>query len=194
MHEAVRDADLGADLRREGTPAVEAVRRLRNYDDQVVVILDEVSVVDESALLALAEVSNVSVVAITTDEDEWFSALSGQATSRMRSAATIHLDKYSHEELCDSLASRVAQGLVGSQVDDVVPFVADLAAGDARHGLALLRRGVKHVQDHDDERLTTDVIEERPLLSWSPLPSEDPRTAESRGVFLAPRSLRQIYH
>ncbi|WP_254271111.1 Cdc6/Cdc18 family protein [Haloarcula marina] len=161
LHAAARNADLGADLRREGTPRSEPLRRLREYDDQIVVILDEVSVLDEEPLLALHEISNVSLVCITTYEDHWFSTLSGQATSRMRSAATVLLDKYSHAELVDILNARVSHGLMTSHVDDdVVPYVADLAAGDARRGIALLRRGVTHVQESDTERLTADIIDE----------------------------------
>ncbi|GGN92300.1 Cdc6/Cdc18 family protein [Haloarcula pellucida] len=161
LHAAARNADLGADLRRSGTPRSEPLRRLREYDDQIVVILDEVSVLDEESLLALAGVANVSLVCITTDEDHWFSSLSGPATSRMRSAATVHLDKYSHSELCDILDSRLTHGVMSSRVDDdVVPYVADLAAGDARRGIAMLRRGVDHVDRTDTERLTTEVINE----------------------------------
>jgi Cdc6-like AAA superfamily ATPase len=53
----------------------------------------------------------------------------------------------------------VTHGLDGARLaDDVVPYVADLAAGDARKGIALLRRGVMAVQGSDDQ-LTTDVID-----------------------------------
>lgn len=159
LHAAARNADLGQDLRREGTPRSEPLRRLREYDDQIVVVLDEVSVLEEEPLLALLEVPNVSVVCITTDEDTWFSSLSGAATSRMSSAATIRLDRYRHGELVDILNSRVAHGLDESRIaDDVVPYIADLAAGDARRGIALLRRGVTAVQD-TDEQVTTAVID-----------------------------------
>ena len=159
LHTAARNADLGADLRREGTPRSEPLRRLREYDGQIIVVLDEVSVLDEEPLLALVEVPNVAVVCITTDDDHWFSALSGAATSRMRSAATVRLDKYSHCELVDILDSRVVHGLDGARIDDdVVPYIADLAAGDARSGIALLRRGVRYVQENDAERLTTTII------------------------------------
>jgi Cdc6-like AAA superfamily ATPase len=161
VHQAARNVDLGADLRRQGTPAAKAIERLREYDDQIVVILDEVSVLGEDALLTLHEIPNVSLVCITTDDDQWFSELSNRATSRMRSAATIRLDKFSHAELCDILDSRVQHGLVSSRVDDdVVAYIADLAAGNARRGIALLRRGVKTVQSRDVRQLTTDLVAE----------------------------------
>ena len=160
LHQIVRDVNLGADLRRRGEPTALALDRLRECDDQIVAILDEVSVLEERPIVALANLPNVSVVAITIDEVEWLDSLSAGASSRMRSAATVHLEKYTLDELVDILDSRVTHGLMKSRVDDeAVRRAADIAAGDARRGIALLRRAAQRVEKNDQRQLTAETIE-----------------------------------
>ncbi|QLH83411.1 Cdc6/Cdc18 family protein [Halosimplex pelagicum] len=160
LHRLVREVNLGADLRRRGEPTALALDRLRECDDQVVAILDEVSVLEERPLVALANLPNVSLVAITIDEEEWLDSLGRPATSRMQSAATVRLEKYSLQELIDILDSRVSHGLIKSRVDDeAVRRAADIAAGDARRGIALLRRAAKRLEETDERQLTVETIE-----------------------------------
>jgi len=160
LHKLVREIGLGADLRREGSPSSEAIHRLRQCDDQIVAILDEVAVLGEQPLLALWEVPNVSLICITTDEDRWFTDLGSAAQSRMQSAATIRLEKYSYGELLDILNSRISHGLIGSRVDEeAVAYIADVAAGDARRAIAILRRAADHVESEDIRQLTAAVVE-----------------------------------
>jgi len=159
FYELARKVGVGADLRREGTPTSRALDRLRACDDQIIAVLDEVDVVDEEVLLALYEIPNVSMICITIDEDEWFSALGQQTKSRMRSAATIRLDKYSHDELVDILDSRAVHGLVSSRVaDGAIERIADVAAGDARQGIATLRQAASYVQEREMRELTEEVV------------------------------------
>lgn len=160
LHRCVREVGLGADLQREGTHSSRAVDRLEGCGDQIILVLDEVALIDEEPLLALWEIPNVSLVCITIDEDEWFTALSSQAQSRMQSAATVRLDKYSHAELVDILDSRIAHGLIQSRVDDsAVASIADFAAGDARRAIAILRRAADRVETRTLRRLTTGVVD-----------------------------------
>ncbi|EMA24626.1 Cdc6/Cdc18 family protein [Haloarcula argentinensis] len=161
VHKIVRDVGLGADLRRRGSATSEALHRLREHDETVVAVLDEVNTLEERAVLALYEIPNVAVVCITVDEDEWMANLSEQAKSRLRRAATIRLEKYSYTELVDILNSRVEAGLRNSRVDqEALEYIADLAAGDAREAIAMLRRGAIHVRDGYAEKLTIDVVDE----------------------------------
>ncbi|KOX92810.1 orc1/cdc6 family replication initiation protein [Haloarcula rubripromontorii] len=160
LHEFAREVGIGADLRREGTSRSVVIDRLRDRDEQFIAVLDEVAVLDEETLLALYEVPNVSLICITIKEDQWMTSLGQAATSRMHSAATVRLDKYTHAELVDILDARVAHGLVPSRVaDDAVEYIADLAAGDARDGIALLRRAAVHVEDNEMRELTTEVVD-----------------------------------
>ncbi|MGB9932881.1 Cdc6/Cdc18 family protein [Haloarcula amylolytica] len=160
LHELVRDVGLGADLRPEGAARSRAIQRLRNSDDRLFLVLDEVALLDEETLIALWEVPNVSLICITIDEDEWFTALSSQAKSRMQSAATVRLHKYSHSELVDILDSRVVHGLVSARVaDGVIEQIADIAAGNAREGIAILRQAAMHVEEREMQELTTAVVD-----------------------------------
>ena len=160
LHTFAREVGIGADLRREGTPRSVVIDRLRSQDEQFIAVLDEVAVLDEETLLALYEVPNVSLICITTQEDRWMTSLGQAATSRMHSAATVRLDKYSHTELVDILDARVVHGLVSSRVaDGAVEYIADMAAGDARAGIALLRRAAVHVEENDTRELTSAIVD-----------------------------------
>ncbi|MBV0925026.1 AAA family ATPase [Halomicroarcula limicola] len=159
IYKLVRDLGLGADLR-EGVSTSRMLDRLKQFDGQIVAVLDEVYSVEERAVLALETVPNVSLVAITIDQDEWFTALSAQAKSRMQCAATVRLEKYHHHELVDILNSRVSHGLRTSRVDsEAVEYIADLAAGNARKAIATLRHAAVHVGDGHTEQLDVSVVE-----------------------------------
>jgi len=161
MHKAVRDIGLGADLRREGTPTSVAVDRLRECDDRIIIVLDEVSVMDERPLYVLYEIPGVSLICITTDEDEWLADLDERVHSRLSAAPIVRLEKYSHAELVDILNARVTHGLVASRVDDTaVEFIADIAAGNAREAIALLRRAAAYVENNEMRDLTVEIVDE----------------------------------
>lgn len=159
LYQLVREVSLCADLPRERVSSPHALSRLRECDDQIIVILDEVAVLDEQPILALWELPNVSLMCITIDEDEWLSSLSSQAKSRMQSAATVRLGKYSQGELVDILDSRIDHGLIQSRVaDGAVTKIADIAAGDARRAIAILRRAADHVETKELRELTLDIV------------------------------------
>jgi len=161
LHRAVRELRLGADLRRRGEPTSVAIDRLRECDDYLVVVFDEVDVLDERALLALSDLPDVSLVCIAIDGSEWYDSLSEQAESRMRSAETVRLDAYTEAELVDILESRVSHGLLADRVSGTaLSRMATLADGDARRAIALLRRAAEAVeQDDDGGTLTTATVE-----------------------------------
>ncbi|MFC6975663.1 orc1/cdc6 family replication initiation protein [Halomicroarcula sp. GCM10025709] len=160
LHRLIREVGLGADLRREGAPRSEALDRLREADEHIIATLDEVGVADEELLLALSNLPGVSLVCITVDEDEWLAELSQPVISRMQSTQTLRLDKFSHAELVDILDSRVAHGLIRSRVaDGAIERVADIAAGDARHAITVLRWAAQQVAERDREELTCEVVE-----------------------------------
>jgi len=160
LHQLVRDLGLGADLSREGEPTSKAFQRLRECDDQLVAVLDEVAVLKDRPLVGLYEVPGVSVVCLTTGEEEWLASLGESARSRLGSAATVRLEKYSHAELVDILDARAVHGLVSSRVaDGAIDHIADLAAGDAREAITLLRRAAMHVEETDLDELTVAVVD-----------------------------------
>ncbi|WP_136688673.1 Cdc6/Cdc18 family protein [Halorhabdus amylolytica] len=161
LYELARELGLGADLRREGFYSGVALDRIRESDDQIIAVLDEVDVLDDSqTLLSLYEIPNLSIITITIDESDWLAELDPRAESRFQSAESVHLESYSFTELVDILESRVEHGLISSRVDDsAIERIADLAAGDARHGIALLRRAARHVEEQDMRSLTPAVVD-----------------------------------
>lgn len=161
LHKLARDAGCGADLRREGTPTPTFLDRLRGLDGQFVAVLDEVHVLDDmDTLLALYELDDVSMVLITLDEDRLFAEFDPRVESRLRGAPKISLDKYSQREMVDILKGRVEAGLApGSISKQTIIHIADLAAGDARYAITLLRRAAKQVTENEGGQITPDVVD-----------------------------------
>lgn len=156
MNALLRDLGYAADLRPEGTPAAAYYDRLRDLDHQFVAVLDEVDVLRDRGLLAsLYEIPHVTLAMITIDEDEFFADLDARIRSRIHGAVKVRLERYSHEEMRDILRGRVEVGLRGDPVaDEVVSRLADLANGDARLGIALLRQAVRRTLGGDATELT----------------------------------------
>jgi Cdc6-like AAA superfamily ATPase len=145
LHSLLRDLDEAADLHRHGTSPTTYIDRLRAVDEPIVAIVDEVSVIrTPETLAALYDTPNVTVVAITVDEDRFLSKLDNRRLqSRFRSASPVRLDPYSQAELRDIVADRAAIGLrFGVVTDAALDRIAVLAGGDARLGIALLRNSV----------------------------------------------------
>jgi orc1/cdc6 family replication initiation protein len=159
-HSLVRDAGRGNDLRPEGTPVSMYFDRLREMDDQFVAILDEVDVLDDDTTIhALHEIPNVTLILVCVSEDTLFTDLDSRVVSRLRGAAKVNLTKYNHSELCDILEGRIAAGLQRNSVEnDVVDYIADIAAGDARHAIALLRRAVRHIAKRGEDRVAVENV------------------------------------
>jgi len=160
-HSLVQDAGRGNDLRPEGTPTSVYFDRLREMDDHFVAILDEVDVIeDELTIHALHDLSNVTMILIAVSEDDLFADLDSRVVSRLRGSAKVSLDKYSHSELCDIVDGRIAHALRAGVVEEgVVDYISDVSAGDARHAITLLRRGVREATKAGDDNLTVDRVE-----------------------------------
>jgi Cdc6-like AAA superfamily ATPase len=164
LHQLLRDCRLGRDIRRAGTPSSEYFERIREFDGVLIFVLDEADVLDQPELIAaLSGIEGVSHITICVDQDKLHASLRDQerVRSRLRAAETITLDKYTHSQLSDILRYRVDHGLDSSRVEDeAVEYIADLAAGDARLGIAHLRRAARQVQSGSAEELTVDIVQE----------------------------------
>lgn len=160
LHRVVNDARLGRDLRRTGTAADVYLDRLRDADEQVVIVLDEIDLLEEPSLLgSLYGEPGVTLVLICIDEDELLSDLDERVASRLRSFQRHRLDKYSHNEMVDIVGSRADYG-IRSITDDAVATIADLAAGDARHGIALLGRAARHAESNGLDEIDSALVQE----------------------------------
>ncbi|GAB3674906.1 Cdc6/Cdc18 family protein [Halopiger thermotolerans] len=157
LHGLAQDSGIGNHLPRDGTGASAFIDAFRATDDHVVAIIDEVDVLeDETLLLGLGDLPNVTIVGITIDEDDFFAThrLNGRVKSRFSSAETLRLRKYTHEEVVDILLARIDAGLRPGVIDEpVVEHIADLAAGDAREAIKLLEKATRRVARTDRSRI-----------------------------------------
>lgn len=164
LHSLLRDAGLGSDLRLEGTSTSTYLQRLREHDGTIVAILDEVdNLADRQLLHSLYDIQGVHVVMICIDENLLFNGLESRVKSRIHSAEKIRLEQYHHEELVDILWDRIDAGLRRDRIEDeAVDSIADLAAGDARHAITLLRKAAREVGDEGkvDRDIVNAVTEE----------------------------------
>ncbi|GGN08017.1 Cdc6/Cdc18 family protein [Halarchaeum nitratireducens] len=161
LHRLLRDAELAPDLRQDGTAPSRFLNRLRQRDEQFVAVLDEVDVLaDQDVLMSLYEIPNVTLVLVTLDEDDFFARLNGRLQSRLRGAVRVELRPYGHSEMVDILRSRVKAGLRPGVVhDDVLDHIADLATGDARYAIALLRRAARYVESGERRYVTLEIVD-----------------------------------
>jgi Cdc6-like AAA superfamily ATPase len=131
-------------------------------DRQFVGIVDEVNVLeDPGTLVELDYLPTVTLILACVDEDDFYADADGTVLSRFRGAEKIRLERYSADELSDILWNRVEHGLVAGVVDGgVVEEIADRAAGDARHGIVLLRKAVRRAQRNGADHVTVDDVQE----------------------------------
>lgn len=87
-------------------------------------------------------------------------SLGEPAPSRLGSAATVRLEKYSHAELVDfSMNDPSTDWYSRALPNGAIDHSADLANGDAREVITLLRRAAMHVEETELETLTTEVVD-----------------------------------
>lgn len=146
LYRILEGLGLAVDVHRGSTPRDELVRRLRDYDGPPCVLLfDEADQLAEKELFYIIhDLPQFASVLITNDEHELFADADGRITSRFAGAQRIPFDRYSEEALVAILDARVQWGLAEDAVEpDVTRRIADVAAGDARAGLSILRNAAR---------------------------------------------------
>ncbi|MFD1599352.1 Cdc6/Cdc18 family protein [Halobellus rarus] len=161
LHTLLRDARIGRDFSRESTPRSRYFDRIRDSEYQLVFILDEVDVLDDyGSLLSLYDQPNVTLVMVCIDEDAFLSDVDMRVQSRVRAATSVRLEKYHDEEVVDIVTGRAEAGLAAGVLDEgTCGTIADLAAGDARMGIALLRRAAERAEEEGLDHLSPGLIE-----------------------------------
>jgi len=161
LHSLLIDADLGHDLQRETSSRDQFLRRVRELEDQVVFIIDEVDALEDLGLLApMFDAENVTLILICVNENGLLSHIDMRIQSRIRSAASMRLDKYRHQELVDIVDGRINAGLRPSAHDRAaIDRLAELAAGDARMAVAILRRAALKADREGIESLSPGLVE-----------------------------------
>lgn len=156
-----RNSRTGRDFARESTARSQYFERIRSSDEQLVFIIDEVDVLDEYGTLpSLLDQQNVTLVMTCVNEDAFLSNVDMRVQSRVRAAVSVYLEKYHDEEIVDILRGRADAGLTPDAVDErTLGRIADLAAGDARLAIALLRRAAERAETGGLDILSPGLVE-----------------------------------
>ncbi|WP_121742118.1 Cdc6/Cdc18 family protein [Natronorubrum halophilum] len=161
LYSVLEDVGQTVDIHRS-TAKDELFDRLGRTDDQpVVVILDEVDQLEETAALYdLHRLGHVSLVLIANREEELFASFDDRVRSRLRAGTRVRFDRYGTDELAAILAERANKALEpGVVTDDQLRTIADAASGDARVGIGILRSAARRATQQGDEVVTDAGLE-----------------------------------
>lgn len=151
-----------AEALRNRTSASALLERLRAVDQPVVVILDEVDQLAESAVLyELYELPHVEMVLIANGEAEVLAGVDDRLQSRLRTATTVSFDRYGTDALVEILEQRVRKGLQPDVVDRrELEAIARAADGNARNAIAVLRSAAQLAESRELDAITEDVVDD----------------------------------
>lgn len=151
------------DIRRRSTPKDELIERIRKHAKfPYVVILDEVDQLGETkALYDLYTLPNITMILIANKETELFYHLDDRVESRLKGSVRVKFDSYTVEELVSILEARVRWGLRPGVIErDELELIADMAAGDARVAIGVLRAAARQAEREGKDHITTKVIKQ----------------------------------
>ncbi|RDZ65984.1 cell division control protein 6 [Haloferax sp. Atlit-12N] len=162
LHTLLRDAGLAFEFDRGSTPIGSYLDKIRDLDDQFVIILDEVDVLEDPSLIAmLYDINNVTTMMVCVSEDAFLAGLDMRVESRARAAAGVKLEKYRDHEIADIIGARVEFGLDPGTVDETtIDHMASIAAGDARLAITNLRRAAQYADAEDLSALSPGLVDE----------------------------------
>jgi len=155
--------DKSFDIHRQSTPRDVLLDRLRDYDGPpYVVILDEVDQLEDKRILyELYRTSGVALILIANDETSVFADLNPRVSSRFQTSERIHFNRYTLTELVSILEDRAKWGLEPDTVStSQLETIADVAAGDARVAIGILRNAAKKGSQQGLKEITDVVIQE----------------------------------
>lgn len=149
-------------LRKEGSHPSRFLNRIRDVDGQFIALVDEGHVLEDyRTLQALWEERNVALLLVCLDEEELFAEFDQQPQSHFGDTRKVHLDRYTTEEMTVILRGRVKASLRPDMIrEEVLKHIADLAAGDVRAGIALLRSAVEQAVAAGREEITRALVDD----------------------------------
>ncbi|APW96509.1 AAA family ATPase [Halobiforma lacisalsi AJ5] len=143
------------------TPKDELFGKLADADDNpIVVVLDEVDQLEETAALYdLHRLPHVSVVLIANREEELFAGFDDRVRSRLRAGTRVRLDRYGTDELAAILSNRADEALEPDAVTaDQLRRIADAASGDARVGIGILRSAAHRAERRGQGSIDAETV------------------------------------
>lgn len=110
-------------------------------------------------LHSLVDLPNVTLIMACLDENSFFTDLDPGLRSRLSAHRKLRLARYSTKELADIFPGRVKAGLTSGVIyERGIEYIAELAAGDARVAIALLRTAVERLRRSDEHSQITPAV------------------------------------
>jgi len=162
LYRILEGIDRALDIHRQSTPRDVLLDRLRDYHGHhYVVILDEVDQLQDKKLLYdLYRIPNLMMILIANREEDVFSTLDERLNSRLETCARIRFNHYTLAELISILEDRVRWGLEPDAISDTeIESIADVAAGDARVAIGILRNATRMARQYGENRITEDITQ-----------------------------------
>lgn len=161
LYRILEDTGQSLTIHRQSTPTDDLLDRLRDADARFVVVLDELDQHEDTGVLYdLYRVRGLSMVLIANRERELFARFDERVASRLRTATSIHFDRYGVTELVGILEDRARWGLAENAVaTDQLERIADAAAGDARTALGILRSAARKAVERGHDRITDELVD-----------------------------------
>ncbi|MFB6081259.1 MAG: Cdc6/Cdc18 family protein [Halanaeroarchaeum sp.] len=158
----VMDGVDSTEVHRHRSSASDLLDRLRDVDHPIVVILDEVDQLTETAALYdLYELPHVEMILVSNDETEVMAGLDDRLQSRLRTATRVSFDRYGTTALAAILRQRVEHGLQpGTVSDEQVQAIARAADGNARDAIAILRSAAQLAESRDADAITDAIVDD----------------------------------
>lgn len=145
------------DVHRQSTPQDVLLERLRDFDDDCVVVLDEADQLeDRSIIYDLRRMPQFTLVLIANREQDLFAGLDSRLRSRLQGTQTVRFESYGVDELTAILEARVDAAFGHPDVvsTKLLREISDAAAGDARVAITMLREAAKTADRDGRNQLT----------------------------------------
>ena len=160
LHSLVDDLLRAPDIQRRSTPQEEIYERLREFDRQSVLVMDEVDqLANEGILRDVYELPNLTPVLVANRESDLYSGLEPRIRSRLSVGVKIKFERYSDTEVFDILQKRAEHGLrPGSISRDQLQRIATSANGDARRAIVTLRVAARDSAEEDSSSIAEEIV------------------------------------
>jgi orc1/cdc6 family replication initiation protein len=163
LYDMLDGVNRAATVHRNSTPPDQLRDRLEDTIDMpYVVILDEVDQLEDTDVIHdLYETSGLTMILVTDRVEEVAADMDTRMNSRLTVFSRIVFDRYSLDELVAILRDRARLGLANDAVGQAeLEYIADQAAGDARHAIGILRNAAQDAKNEGRETLSDDLIED----------------------------------
>jgi len=138
------------------------LERLRDIEQPYLVVLDEIDQLDDNDLLReLYSIPELTLLLITNDASDLLGPMEERLLSRLRTAVTIEFGRYDLETLVAILDRRATAALEpGAVGHGRLERIADVAAGNAREAIAILRQVARTATSEGATTITDGHLDE----------------------------------